>query len=250
APRPPLPPLTSPRSRHRPRVHNVAGGRRGRALDGARKRRGGAPHLDFGPLCRWSASAAAWPRLRPGSTGYRRAGPGVGASRDGPSGEWPPSAASGASGGRGYGRRVWSQPPCAGVAARNLSGGWGHSDRGRRRLSGSSSVVLTPASSLTTILPFSSSPFQACWRWRPTGVATAARVRGQRAQAHLTQQKQRRSVVGARQRRSNKRIALAAYSLLPGCNDSGLQLAFLMRGLNLADVYRGHHRTSLPWSFS
>ncbi|CAN6371671.1 unnamed protein product, partial [Urochloa humidicola] len=52
------------------------------------------------------------------------------------------------------------------------------------------------------------------------------------------------------QRRSNKRIALAAYSLLPGCNASGLQLAFLMRGLNLADVDRGHHRTSLPWSFS
>ncbi|CAO2162504.1 unnamed protein product, partial [Urochloa humidicola] len=45
--------------RHRPRVHNAAGGRRGRALDGARKRRGGAPHLDFGPLCRWSGSAAA-----------------------------------------------------------------------------------------------------------------------------------------------------------------------------------------------
>ncbi|CAO2179302.1 unnamed protein product, partial [Urochloa humidicola] len=43
------------------------------------------------------------------------------------------------------------------------------------------------------------------------------------------------------QRRSNERIALAAYnySLLPGCNASRLQLAFLMRGLNLAGTWAG-----------
>ncbi|CAN6168915.1 unnamed protein product, partial [Urochloa humidicola] len=88
--------------------------------------------------------ATAGPRLCPVSTSYRRVGPGVGASCDGPSGEWSPGAASGASDSRRSGRRVWTQPQCAGVVARN-SGCRGHSDQGRRRLGESSSVVFVPA---------------------------------------------------------------------------------------------------------